>query len=154
MNDTTDIERRTIETALHYAETRDATALELILGKQEKAIEADPALKQDPTLDPPYDGTHIGLVDDLTALGRKIASKWSRNLHTLVCGKPDSAERKKLFEALSLSQTAQIGAVVSLLLPLTGPAIAAAAAPIIVTQFLSPVVEEACDYWAEKLDES
>jgi hypothetical protein len=153
MSDCANIERRTVEAALRNA-SKDADALELILGKQEKAIERSPALGQDPTLDPPYDGTHMGLVDDLKRLGGGIARKWSRSLHEVVCGKGDSEERKKLFDALSLGEAAQIAAVASLLLPLTGPAIAAAAAPLIVRKFLTPAVEEVCDFWAEKLDEA
>jgi len=154
MSDRADLESRTVEAALRNAAKTDPDALEVILGKQEKAIERDPALGQDPTLDPPYDGTHMGLVEDLKHIGSAIVRRWSRNLHELVCGKGDTEERKKFFEALSLGEAAQIAAVASLLLPLTGPAIAATAAPLIVRKFLTPVVEEACDFWAEKLDEA
>jgi hypothetical protein len=148
------IEKETIEVAQKLGETRDVEALYVLLGKQQKAIAEVPDLANDPNLDPPYDSTHMGLIDDLRALGSRIAALWARKLHEVICGtSADTAERHKLLSALNVSQAAAIAAVTTLLLPVLSPAVAAPVAAIIVKQFLAPAGDAICDYWGEKLDE-
>jgi hypothetical protein len=147
------IEARAIAEAERLAGS-DAEALYARLGRQEKAIERRPELAQDPTLDPPYDSSHMGLIDDLMEVGRRVASKWSRKLHELVCGEDGGEERKNLLAALNVSQAAAIALVTSMLLPLVSPAIAAPLAVIIVREFLAPAGKTICEFWDEKLDEA
>jgi hypothetical protein len=148
------IEKETIKAAQKLGETHDIKALYVLLGKQHKVIAEAPDLSSDPTLDPPYDKTHMGLLDELLELGSRIAALWMRKLHELICiTSADDADRKKLFAALNLSEAAQIAAVSALVLPVMPPAVAAPVAVIIVKQFLAPAGETLCEYWGEKLDE-
>lgn len=149
------IEARAIAEAQRLAaEGADAEALYARLGRQEKAIARRPELAQDPTLDPGYESSHMGLVEDLRTLGRRIAVKWSRKLHNLICGQAGGEELNKLLAAMNVSQAAAIALVTSMLLPLVSPAIAAPLAVIIVREFLAPAGTTICDFWGEKLDEA
>lgn len=145
------IEEKTIAAAQDFARL-DEESLLVLLGKQEKAIEREPALAANPSLDPPYDSTHMGVVDDLKALGRRILKRWNQELHRLVCEQGDDAERKQLLDALNLGEAAAVAAVASALLAIAPAAIAAAAAPIIVKKFLVPAKEELCVAWGEMLE--
>ena len=150
-----DIEARAIAEAERLAsEGADAEALYARLGRQDKAIARQPELAQDPTLNPTYDSGHMGLVEDLKTLGRRIAAKWSRKLPDLVCGQAGGEERNKLLAALNVSQAAAIALVTSMLLPLVSPAMAAPLAVIIVREFLAPAGTVICEFWGEKLDEA
>lgn len=147
-----DIEKRTVESATRLGQTHDVEALYILLGKQQQVIEENPALAADPTLDPPYDSTHMGLVDDLRDLGLSIAALWARKLHGVVCGEEASAEdRQKLLSALNVSEAAAISVVASLLLPMVSPAIAAPIAVIVVKQFLVPAGGLICEHWGRML---
>ncbi|TCO72119.1 hypothetical protein [Rhodovulum euryhalinum] len=156
MTTDTDLEMRTIAAAEALAAEKDDEALLVMLGKQEKAIAREPSLALQPMLDPDYDSTHMGLVDDLKDLGRRIVARWSRALYELVCGgQGEDADRKKLFEALNVGEAAAIGAVTALLLGMAvPPPVAAAASVVIVRKFLLPAGDEVCDFWGEKLDEA
>lgn len=148
------IEKETIEAAQKLGETHDVEALYVLLGKQQKAIAEAPDLANDPTLDPPYDSTHMGLIDDLRKVGSRIAALWARKLYGVICSTGgDEADRKKLLAELNVSEAAAVAVVTSLLLPVLSPAVAAPVAAIIVKQFLIPAGETICDYWGEKLDE-
>jgi hypothetical protein len=96
----------------------------------------------------------MGLVDDLAILGRRIATKWSRKLHGLVCGQAGGEERDTLLAALNVSQAAAIALITSMLLPLVSPAIAAPLAVIVVREFLAPAGTTICEFWGEKLDQA
>lgn len=154
MSPSEQITKETIKAAQALGETHDVDALMVLLGKQQKVIAEAPDLANDPTLDPPYDSTHMGLIDDLRELGFRIVSLWSRKLHEVICGtESDDINRKKLLDSLNISEAAAIAAVTSLLLPFISPAVAAPVAVIIVKQFLVPAGEEICEFWGEKLDE-
>jgi hypothetical protein len=156
MTDRPDLEEKTSNAALSLAENYDDEALYALIGRQEKVIQTNPAAAEDPTLNPPYEGTMMGPVDDLKAIGRRIAARWSRSLYQVICGgdgtPADADARKKLFDALNVGEAAAIAAVTSLLLPLVSPAIAAPLAVLIVRKFLIPATEEVCEYWGEQLE--
>jgi len=156
MTTKTDLELKTIAAAETFAAEKDEEALYVMLGKQEKALARDPSLAAEPMLDPDYDSTHMGLVDDLKDLGQRIVARWSRALYELVCGgQGDDADRRKLFDALNVSEAAAIAAVTALLLGMAvPPPIAAAASVVIVRKFLVPAGEEVCLFWGEQLDEA
>ena len=140
--------------AQQLAQSKDDTALELLLGMRDQAITKDPSKKDDPFLAPQYDGNTMGPIDTIRDLGRRIAKRWSRELHGLVCGQAakDSKERRELLSALNLGEAAVIAAVASALLALgLAGAIAAAAAPLIVRRFIWPAKDELCTAWAESL---
>ena len=144
------------EAAKQLAETKDDTALELLLGMRDQAIAKDPSKKVDPYLAPKYDGTVMGPIDTIRDLGKRIAKRWSQELHGLVCGEKakDTKERRELLSALNLGEAAVIAAVASALLALgLAGAIAAAAAPLIVRRFIWPAKDELCTAWAESLQD-
>jgi hypothetical protein len=145
------IEDRTIEAAKSYAGF-DEEALLVVLGKQEKVIAANPALAADPMLNPTYDSTHMGVIDDVKAVGRRVMKRWNRELYRLVCGAETSEERDKLLAALNLGETAAIAAVASLLLAIAPAAVAAPLAALLVKSFLLPAKDELCAVWGEELD--
>lgn len=151
-----DIRQHAISTAQNLAEgvdDDDVDPLYILIGKQERAIDVDPVLAFDPALTPQYEKAMMGPLDGLKELGRRIARKWARALHDLICGGKDDAARKQLFDALSISEAATIGAVTTLLLPVLSPPIAAAVAVVIVKRFLGPVLDETCTFWSEQLDD-
>lgn len=145
------IEDKTIAAAQTYSDY-DEDALLVILGKQEAALEQDYSLAADPTLDPEYDSTHMGLVDDLKGIGSRIAHRWNKELYKLICGGGDNEDRKKLLEALNISEAAAIGVVASLLLAIAPAAVAAPLAALLVKTFLMPAKDELCEAWAEVVD--
>ena len=51
---------------------KDETSLEILLGLREKAIEGNPALKDDPDFEPKYEGQTMGAMDEIKALGRRV----------------------------------------------------------------------------------
>lgn len=132
---------------------KDQDALALLLGMREKAIKEKPKLAEDPYFIPTY-AEHMGLIDDVKALGWSIAVRWGKELHGMVCGAQDKdkADRTKILEALNLGETAVIGAVAAALMAMMVPApIAAAAAPLIVKRFIWPARDELCAAWGEAL---
>jgi hypothetical protein len=142
------IEQKTIVAAQSYS-AYDEDALLVILGKQEAVIDEDYSLAADPTLDPEYDSTHMGVIDDLKGIGSRIAQRWNKELYKLVCGSGDSDNRKQLLDALNVSEAAAIGVVASLLLAITPAAVAAPLAALLVKTFLIPAKDELCEAWAE-----
>src|SRR5215472_8601828 len=103
----------------------------------------------------------MGLIDEVKSLGRRIMTRWNKELYGVVCGKKcsggaESAEDKKirddLLKALNLSDAAVIAAVVTGLMTLGAPAaIAAPVAPFLVKKFIMPAKDELCDAWSEAL---
>jgi hypothetical protein len=144
------IEQDTIEAAKGYVDF-DEDALLVVLGKQERAISENSVLAADPTLNPDYDSTVMGPLDDLKSVGKRILSRWNKELYKLVCGSEDNEDRVKLIEALNLGETAAIAAVASLLLAIAPAAVAAPLAALLVKSFLMPAKEELCDAWGEQL---
>jgi hypothetical protein len=141
--------------------SKDEEALLLEIGLRKKAIEADPARGGDPHLHVEYDSTHMGLIDDIKSLGRRIIMRWNKELYGVVCSKKpgggaETAEDKKmrddLLKALNLGDAAVIAAVVTALLALGAPAaIAAPAAPFLVKKFIMPAKDELCEAWGEAM---
>ena len=144
------IDDKTIETAKTYA-NRSEEDLLMLLARQEEAIKSDPDLAQDPALDPDYASAGMP-AEALRSLGKKIMRRWNQALFDLVCKKDDDEDRKKLMDAFGLGETALIGAVASVLLTLTSPAIAAAAAAVIVKHFILPAGGIVCDAWEEAIE--
>jgi len=153
MKTAAEISDETKQVAQSLAE-RDVENLYELIGRQEKTIERNPALAYGPDLDPPYDSGHMGLIEDVKALGKRVAKRWSHALHDLICGSGNDAEREQLKTALNISEAAAIATVTGLLLPVLSPPIAAAVAVVIVKKFLAPAGEELCEYWKEQLDEA
>src|SRR6478735_8169325 len=90
--------------------SKDEQALLLEIGLRENAITADPTRADDPDLAVVYEGTHMGLIDDIKALGNRIMNRWNRELYAIVCPKASAAvtaEEKKtrddLLTALNLT---------------------------------------------------
>jgi hypothetical protein len=141
--------------------SKDEEALLLEIGLRERAIEADPARAEDPHLRVEYDSTHMGLIDDIKSLGRRIMVRWNKELYGAVCGKKvggtaasveDKKMRDDLLKALNLSDAAVIAAVVTALIALGAPAaVAAPVAPYLVKKFIMPAKDELCDAWGEAM---
>jgi hypothetical protein len=140
--------------------SKDEAALLLEIGLRDNAIAADPARADDPNLVVVYDGTHMGMIDDLKALGGRIASRWNKELYGIVCPNASATEtsddrkmRDDVLKALNLSDAAVIAAVATGLIALGAPAaIAAPVAPFLVKKFIMPAKDELCDAWGEALD--
>jgi hypothetical protein len=133
---------------------KDETALEVLVGLREKAIERDPLLKDNPDFEPKYDGTVMGPLDDIKSLGKKILRRWNKGLYDSVCGNnaEDSKERKAILDSLNLGEAAVVAAVASALLSLgVAAAIAAAVAPFLVKKFIWPAKDELCKAWGEEV---
>jgi len=126
---------------------KDEDALEVLIGMREKAIDANPALKDFETM---------GGLDELKAMGRRILNRWNKELYGVVCGgkSGDQKDRKAVLDSLNLGETAVIAAVASALLTLgVYAAIAAALAPLIVKRFIWPAKDELCAAWGEGVKE-
>ncbi|SRR6266481_444461 len=133
---------------------KDEKALELLVGMQAQAIDKDPSLAEQVSLEPQYDEATMGFLDDVRALGRRILKRWNRELNKLVCGTDNASEkdRNAILGALSLGETAVIAAVAAALLGLGVPApLAAALAPLIVKKFIWPAKDELCEAWSEAI---
>jgi hypothetical protein len=147
-------ETTAIIAAAEQLRAKDEEALALEIGLRSKRIESDPSAADNPSLSVAY-GTHMGMIDDVKALGWRILTRWNTELHGVVCSseKPEDQEiRKKVFAALSLDEAALIVAVVPALVWLGAPAaIAAAVAPLVVKKFIVPAKEELCAAWGEAI---
>jgi len=133
---------------------KDEKALELLVGMQAQAIDKEPSLAEQVSLEPKYDEATMGFLDDVRALGRRILKRWNRELNKLVCGTDSASEkdRNAILGALSMGETAVIAAVAAALLGLGVPApIAAALAPLIVKKFIWPAKDELCEAWSEAI---
>lgn len=134
---------------------QDDEALLVLIGMREKAISAEPARKDDPNLEVVYEGSTMGPLDDLKRLGKRVASRWNKELFAIVCGNDrlDSKEREALLNSLNLGEAAVIAAVAGVLIGLgVGAAIAAPLAPLIVRRFIWPAKDELCVAWRESIE--
>ena len=134
---------------------QDDEALLVLIGMREKAISAEPARKDDPNLEVVYEGSTMGPLDDLKRLGKRVASRWNKELFAIVCGNDrlDSKEREALLNSLNLGEAAVIAAVAGALIGLgVGAAIAAPLAPLIVRRFIWPAKDELCVAWRESIE--
>jgi hypothetical protein len=152
MTSIADLPQQTIAAAEDLSEL-DLTALYVLIGSQEKAIDRNPVLAFDARLAPGYDSSHQGIVDELKTIGERVANKWARALFELVCGdKANDPVSTQLFSAVGMSEAAAIAAVTALIMPLVSPPIAAAVSVVIVKKFLIPAGGEICLYWGEQLE--
>jgi len=141
--------------------SKDDEALLLEIGLRQRAIQADPAHGDDPHLQIEYDSTHMGLIDNIKLLGRRIMTRWNKELYGVICDKKpsgvtetteDKKVRDDLLKALNLGDAAVITAVVTGLMALGAPAaIAAPVAPFLVRKFIMPARDELCDAWGQAI---
>ena len=134
---------------------QDDEALLVLIGMREKAISAEPARKDDPNLEVVYEEPTMGPLDDIKRLGKRVASRWNKELFGIVCGNEskDSKERAALLDSLNLGEAAVIAAVAGALIGLgVGAAIAAPLAPLIVRRFIWPAKDELCVAWRESIE--
>ncbi len=139
--------------------SKDEEALLVEIGLREKTIQTEPMRADDPHLQVEYDSTHMGGIDDIKSLGRRIMVRWNSELYGVICGKKagagaerseDKKMRDDLLKALNLSDAAVIAVVVTALIALGAPAaIAAPVAPFLVKKFIMPAKEELCNAWGE-----
>lgn len=133
---------------------KDEEALAIEIGLRSRVIEDDPSAVDNPDLVVQY-GTHMGLLDDVKALGWRILARWNKELHGVVCtsDKADDQEiRTKILSALRIDEMALIAVVAPALIWLGAPAaIAAAVAPLVVKKFIVPAKEELCAAWGEAI---
>jgi hypothetical protein len=147
-------EAEVITAAQHLSTTKDETSLLVLVGMLDQAIKEKPELADQAEVPLVYDSTHMGLLDPILAVGRKILKKWNKAVHGLVCGNgaEDSKERQNIVSAFRAGEAAVIGAVAAALMGLWVPApIAAALAPIIVKKFIWPAKDELCAAWGEAI---
>lgn len=147
----------TIIAAAEQLRAKDEEALVLEIGRRGKSIESDPSGADNPNLSVAY-GTHMGMIDDVKALGWRILARWNKELHAIVCtsDRPEDREmRQKVVDALRLDEAALIATVLQALIWLGAPAaIAAPVAPLIVRKFILPAKDELCLAWGEAIASS
>jgi hypothetical protein len=146
-----------VTAAQRLNEEKDEDSLLVQIGLREQAIKADPASQDDPNLNVTYTETTMGPLDDLKRIGKRIANRWSKELHSITCGNEskDAKEREALLNSINLGEAAVIAAVAAALISLgVGAAIAAPLAPLIVRKFIWPAKDELCLAWGEALEEN
>jgi hypothetical protein len=139
---------------LNQQKTDDESLLVLI-GMLEKEIANHPELENDLNLEVQYSESMMGPLDDLKRLGKRVVSRWNKELFGIVCGNEskDSKEREALLNSLNLGEAAVIAAVAGALIGLgVGAAIAAPLAPLIVRRFIWPAKDELCTAWGEAIE--
>lgn len=141
-----------VNAAERLHDQKDEAGLELLIGMRTKAIEQNPALRDNIEFEPAYEDQTMGALDDIRGLGKRILNRWNKELYTLVCVHEDDDQkaRRAILGALNLGEAAVIGAVATALLTLgVAAAIAAALAPLIVKRFIWPAKDELCQAWGE-----
>src|SRR5215813_15643085 len=93
-----------ITAANRLYEEKDDDSLLVQIGMRKQAIDSDPGRENDPSLDVFYDEPTMGGLDDLKSLGKRIANRWSKELHGLACGNEskDAKDREALLNSLNL----------------------------------------------------
>jgi hypothetical protein len=148
-------DQNAVSAAVTRLSAKDDESLELLLGMRAQAIEENPVLKEDVDFLPEYDSTTMGALDTVKSLGRRLLTRWNKELYGLVCGdKPEDAEeRNKIMTALNISAGAAAAAIAMSLTTLAVPAaLAVVAAPILVKRLVVPGKEEMCAAWLEDIN--
>ena len=130
-------------------------ALLVLIGMRQQEIGNHPELENDPNLQVQYSESMMGSLDDLKRLGKRVASRWNKELFGVVCSNEskDSKEREALLNSLNVGEAAVIAAVAAALISLgVGAAIAAPLAPLIVRRFIWPAKDELCIAWGEAIE--
>ncbi|MEP3331374.1 hypothetical protein [Sedimentitalea sp.] len=89
--------------------------------------------------------------DDLSALGKRIARRLTREACKLLCGEaPEDKEDRK---TLGLDDMTVIGAITAVLVSGLGiaPGIAAIVAALIFRRLAEPTLDELCQHWRDRL---
>jgi hypothetical protein len=126
------------------------------LGIRSAALRVDPATAG--SFDPAvvYEGSHIGMKDEVRELGKRLFKRWNREGFALLCGgaAEDEADRQQMMKAVGLGDTAAAAALSALLVSNFGvaPAIAAVVAALVVKRFFRPTYDEFCAVWRKNLD--
>jgi hypothetical protein len=126
------------------------------LGIRNAALRIDPAKAG--SFDPVvvYDGSHMGMKEEVRELGKRLFNRWNREGFELACGVAveDEADRQQMMKALGLGDTAAAAALSALLVSNFGvaPAIAAVVAVLVIKRFFRPTFEEFCAVWRKNLD--
>ena len=139
---------------------KDADQLYEILGMRAKAVEEDSSLQASFEPDVEY-SPHMGVMDDLQKVGRRMFNKAQTQAYALVCGTDpeDEEDRKKIIAALGIGSAAAAIALAGVLVGTFGLAAAFAGviAPLIIKRFAEPVLDEGhkgiCELWKENLPE-
>jgi hypothetical protein len=125
------------------------------LGMRSKALAQDPTLAGSFDIKVMYDGAAMGPMEDVIAFGKRIFNIWTVQANKLVCGTEaeDSADRKKLVDALGIGETAVAVALAAIIVTHLGlaPVLAAVIAAIIIKRFFNPVYKEFCTAWTSNL---
>lgn len=126
------------------------------LGMVAKAIAIDPIKGSSFEPEVTYDGSEMGMQEDLLEFGEKVFSRWHVQLYSIVCGSEseDKEDRQKILTAFGTAAT--LSAYISGILVTSfgvAPAIAVLLAAIVVKRFFTPVYEEFCILWKNHLPE-
>jgi hypothetical protein len=132
-----------------------------ILGMRAKAVEED--VGQQGTFEPEVAySDHMGAMEDLQKLGRRIFAKVHLQAYGLICGSDsdDEDDRRKVIGALGIGWSAAVVTLSGVLVSSfgIGAAIAGVIAALVINRFAKPVAEEGykgmCELWKEYLPES
>jgi hypothetical protein len=144
--------RAVIEEAQRLYQQKDESALEMLVGMRSAAIDREPSLVTDVSLEPKYEMMTIGPLHEIKVLALRIINRWNKELYSICCdqnaGHADE-DRKAILNSLNMGEAAVVAAVTGALLALSVPApVAAALAAVIVKRFIWPAKEELCNSWA------
>lgn len=140
---------------------KDPDQLYELLGMTAKAVEEDIGKQGSFEPEVVY-SPHMGLMDDLQKIGRRMFNRAQRQAYDLVCGSDpeDEEDRRKIITALGISSAAAVIALAGVLVSTFGLAAAFAGviAPLIIKRFAEPVLEDGykgfCQLWKEDLPQS
>jgi hypothetical protein len=118
------------------------------LGMRSKAIGVDLTRMGDPVLSVNYDGKLMGPMTEIADLGKRIAKRWIREIHQVVCGNEadDKDDREKLQSLFGLKGSDLATALTAFLVStfFVASPIAAVVAAIIVKRLGASAMDEFC----------
>ena len=135
----------------------DATEGQLYeqLGIRAKAIINDPSKSGSFEPEVVFDGSIMGLKEDLLDFGKQFYKRWQLEAHKLTCGSAtsDAADRNDLANAFGLGEASAGAAIAALLVSQFGlaPAIATVIGVLLIKRFFRPTYEEFCKAWTKSI---
>jgi hypothetical protein len=145
--------------AVEELEDKEEDQLYAEIGRRLRMIQLDPKTAAD--FQPPPDIRQkveietLGMVDDMSKIGRRFFDRVNVQAYDLVCGSnpDDLSERQSLLNALGLGKDAAGPVLAALLVShlALAPIIASVVAALAIRLFFNPVHQQMCDVWKSKL---
>jgi len=125
------------------------------LGMRDKAIEKDPSKGESYNPTVIFDGTTMGLKDDIVDFGKQLFKTYQLQAYNLACGadKSNDSDRKDLMNAFGLGDATFAAAIATVLVAQVGiaPAIASVVGVLVIKLFFRPTYEQFCKAWSKSV---